>query len=261
MAEPGEDQDDEALLSDDGFLYARCAVIAAGRRRYEQVLADPTSFGGTWDTGGEALLEVAERVWEKLTGTDWEHEDPVPVWTGSNSDGGWPQDRQVRDFDPVLLDLAGSAARWPDGRVHYNTAHQDCLMVTGPQVETETVALLRAHGGWPPPIAYLIVILRPANYWNFEVHRASGYLDEQGYGRPGADGEHGQKYLRATVMVSKDQQRTWDVNEQLRALRAVVAHVLIDELSRVAPHHGALPTLRQHLDAARQLLPSLPRYA
>lgn len=60
--------------SADGFLYARAAVVAAGRATYEQVLADPTAFSREWDLDAEGLLYVASSAYEEATGQEWTHE-------------------------------------------------------------------------------------------------------------------------------------------------------------------------------------------
>ncbi|MEU0414745.1 DUF4240 domain-containing protein [Streptomyces griseorubiginosus] len=84
-------EDEETLpLSDDAFLYLRCAVIAAGRERYEQVLFDPTALAGEWDfSEAELLLEAAPRAFEAVTGLSWDHETEFSPETGSNRNG-WP---------------------------------------------------------------------------------------------------------------------------------------------------------------------------
>jgi hypothetical protein len=55
-------------LSVDGFLYARCAVVANGRNFYETVLRDPTQMPKDLDF--EPLLYVALQAFERKTGRD-----------------------------------------------------------------------------------------------------------------------------------------------------------------------------------------------
>ncbi len=76
-------------LSVDGFLYARCAVIANGRDAYDQVLADPTRMPK--DLQFESLLYVASTAYERKTGLDDEGllDTEVSFETFSNEDG-WP---------------------------------------------------------------------------------------------------------------------------------------------------------------------------
>lgn len=78
-------------LSEDTFLYLRCAVVAAGRRAYGIVLADPDRLAGAWQMDGESLLYVAEEAWERATGRPWEHETPISYETGHNQAAwaGW----------------------------------------------------------------------------------------------------------------------------------------------------------------------------
>ena len=81
--------EDPFELSDDLFLYARCAVVAAGRDAYERVLADPTALAGEWPVfDGEFLITVAPTAYEMATGEEYDHEPPVSYETGSNS-GLW----------------------------------------------------------------------------------------------------------------------------------------------------------------------------
>ncbi|MFJ9895394.1 DUF4240 domain-containing protein [Streptomyces sp. NPDC091280] len=86
-----DDPEDELLpLSSDTFLYLRCAVVAAGRQRYDQVLADPSALAGEWDfSEAELLLEAAPQAYEAVTGLAWDHETALSPETGSNPTG-WP---------------------------------------------------------------------------------------------------------------------------------------------------------------------------
>jgi Protein of unknown function (DUF4240) len=75
---------DDALAVD-GFLFARAAVVAAGRETYQQVLAHPIQFAGERDSRAEALLFVAQRAYEQANDDYYEHVPPVDVVTGSNT--------------------------------------------------------------------------------------------------------------------------------------------------------------------------------
>lgn len=55
-------------LSVDGFLYARCAVVASGRELYERVLANPARMPR--DVEFESLLYVAASGYERKTGLE-----------------------------------------------------------------------------------------------------------------------------------------------------------------------------------------------
>ena len=46
----------------DGFLFARAAVVAAGRATYEEVLAQPALFAGERDSRAQRPLFVAQRA-------------------------------------------------------------------------------------------------------------------------------------------------------------------------------------------------------
>jgi hypothetical protein len=78
-------------MTDDMFLFVRCAVVAAGRKRYEAVLANPSALAGTWDVSdAQLLLEAAPQAYEEVTGHPWAHETAVSPDTGSNTEG-WPE--------------------------------------------------------------------------------------------------------------------------------------------------------------------------
>jgi len=74
---------DDALRAD-GFLFARAAVVAAGRRAYEEVLAQPGLLAGPRDSGAQRLLFVAQRAYEQREADHYGHVPPVDAGTGSN---------------------------------------------------------------------------------------------------------------------------------------------------------------------------------
>lgn len=81
------DQAGESGQSDDGFLYARCYVVARGKKHYDSVKADPTKMPKSLDEWCESLLYVAQQAWVNATGKDeesWDHHAPVSYETGSN---------------------------------------------------------------------------------------------------------------------------------------------------------------------------------
>ena len=87
------DESGESGDSDDGFLYARCFVIAQGKDRYEATLANPQLMPKTLDGWCEALLYAQRNAWARLTGKDaseWEFEPSVSYESGSNEEL-WPR--------------------------------------------------------------------------------------------------------------------------------------------------------------------------
>ena len=78
--------------SGDHFLYARCAVVAAGRDVYEGVFADPSGFGPFTAPAlaGEWLLYVAQNAFEVVTGEEWDRRTQYSFESYSNRDG-WPR--------------------------------------------------------------------------------------------------------------------------------------------------------------------------
>ena len=83
----------DASNSSDGFLYARCFVVACGREVYEAVATDPRQMPTRSDQWLEPLLFVGANVHAELTGNDiedWQPETRFDYETGSNRDG-WPE--------------------------------------------------------------------------------------------------------------------------------------------------------------------------
>ena len=73
--------------SADGFLYARCFVVASGQKTYERVLGNPREMPKN-DEWCEALLGVAAQAWAQRTGNDeadWTFDASVSYETGSNA--------------------------------------------------------------------------------------------------------------------------------------------------------------------------------
>ncbi len=90
----------------DGFLYARCWVVARGKAYYDRVAADPSAMPRWMDEGLEEslpveeimripspelepLLHVAYYAYEDKTGTEFPGHRSVSFETGSNLTG-WP---------------------------------------------------------------------------------------------------------------------------------------------------------------------------
>ena len=85
------DESGESSNSSDGFLYARCYVVAKGRDYYESVLNDPRLMPKSCEQWAESLIYVAGQAWGEVTGNDeedYEFEPSVSYETGSN-DNQW----------------------------------------------------------------------------------------------------------------------------------------------------------------------------
>jgi len=61
--------------SGDGFLYARCYVVAKGKGYYSKVLSSPSSMPKSSDQWAESLLYVTGQAWAEITGNDEEDYD------------------------------------------------------------------------------------------------------------------------------------------------------------------------------------------
>ncbi|MET7706820.1 DUF4240 domain-containing protein [Micromonospora sp. NPDC005413] len=76
-----------ARLSDDDFLYARCAVVVAGPTAFNAVLADATAFERFTTVEAahaESILDVPSDAYQKVTGGEWDHVEQYDYETGSN---------------------------------------------------------------------------------------------------------------------------------------------------------------------------------
>ena len=72
-------------IGDDGFLYARCFVVAMGRDVYRRTLRDPDLMPKGVDHWCEPLLYVAEQAWEIQGGESLDFQTKVSFETGSNT--------------------------------------------------------------------------------------------------------------------------------------------------------------------------------
>jgi hypothetical protein len=80
------DESGRSGSSDDGFLYARCFVVAMGRDVYQQTLTNPGLMPKALDEWCEPLLYVAGNAWAKRTGEEEVYFDTaVNYETGSNT--------------------------------------------------------------------------------------------------------------------------------------------------------------------------------
>ena len=88
----GEDSYDpkSGYVSADGFLYARCVVVANGREFYEAVLKDPSKMPK--DMEFESLLGLAAGAYELKTGKEFEYSTGCSFESFSNP-GGWREER------------------------------------------------------------------------------------------------------------------------------------------------------------------------
>jgi hypothetical protein len=77
-------EDPDGYLSDDEFLYARCAVVANGEVYFQQVLAEPVQF--PTELTFEDLLYVAGTAYERKTGKKFLSVPAFNFETGSNKE-------------------------------------------------------------------------------------------------------------------------------------------------------------------------------
>ncbi len=85
------DESGESSSSADGFLYARCYVVAKGPDYYMEVKNNPSLMPKSSDQWAESLMYVAGQAWAETTGNDeedYDFEPSVSYETGSN-DAQW----------------------------------------------------------------------------------------------------------------------------------------------------------------------------
>lgn len=89
-------------ISADGFLYARCVVVANGRDFYNAVLADPTQFPQELEF--ESLLSLTDMAYEQKTGETMDHSPTVDFESFQNQAGWAPtENTQPGKFtDPII---------------------------------------------------------------------------------------------------------------------------------------------------------------
>ena len=75
----------EDSLSVDGFLYARCVVVANGEEFYEAVRNDPKQMPKNMEF--ESLLYISPNAYERKTGKELDRDRFVSYETFSNRDG------------------------------------------------------------------------------------------------------------------------------------------------------------------------------
>jgi len=72
-------------FSVDMFLYARCCVVANGKKTYEAILGDPKEMPKDMDF--EPLLWIAEEAHQKKTGQEFDFQSKLGYETFSNRKG------------------------------------------------------------------------------------------------------------------------------------------------------------------------------
>lgn len=262
------DQDPEAdkplPLSDDAFLYVRCAVVATGREAYERVRADPEALAGQWDLDWEDLLYLAPRAYERATGEEWDQESPVSYETGS----AWPEDAPVllghgpwREagmrhvewlrvrldimdaflFEVTLRDPRERAElldRWGLTEADFTGTHPQGLLLLPGDVGDDYTVLLREAGLDDLPFVHIVI--PPGEGWDLgpDLHDY-----EQWNGRN----------VRVRLRIDQATEHGWSAEELARAVRGLAAHAVLAVLAREGV--AALPELVRDRDAARDLVP------
>lgn len=248
-----ESPDEVFPLSDDAFLYARCAVVAAGEQTYQRVLADPTAFAGAWDLGAELLMYAADEAYEDVTGEEWDHETPVSAETGSNS-AGWPDRAEAASADETAEETVGVTGCLAP---KYAGPNDDWGVLYGLPKGTDTVGfpiemslglfdterqlsdLIASTGGLPPGLRRVAVDLELDDHWDLVATTT----------------EHEPGWLSARIGVAAVDAMRWSPEEQQLAAPALAAHVLLAVIAPRAPEHPALGELRAMRAAGAHVVP------
>ncbi|HRD79554.1 MAG TPA: DUF4240 domain-containing protein [Saprospiraceae bacterium] len=78
--------DEESFFSPDEFLYARCAVVANGKKFYDEVLKNPAAMPK--DVAFEALLRIARLAYKNKTGQEFRY-IPTHHYETFGNKSGW----------------------------------------------------------------------------------------------------------------------------------------------------------------------------
>jgi len=78
----------ESGESGDGFLYARCYVVARGKAFFERVLADASQMPNSIEQWCEPLLFAVAEAWAAEHEDEWDYLPQTDCETGSNA-AGW----------------------------------------------------------------------------------------------------------------------------------------------------------------------------
>jgi hypothetical protein len=277
---------DPPPLDRDGFLDARAAVVCAGRDIYERVLADPAAFSGIWDFSAEMLLYEPVEAYEAKTGRPWPYQlpgtdetvDEIEAHRTDRADGHGPDavaellaeppEPEPADdwaapetpFDAVRLDVrrhafwlvevAGShdlepvegfladpapAFEIPLGSAATGEWPEACVAEAFPTASARITEVMRAHGGLAPlPLRRYSVVLVLAAGWDLTLRL-----------RP----------YSGAVHVADGAAGGWSVDEAIRAVTGVAAHVVLETIQDYRVDHPAVADLTELRDAAADLVP------
>ncbi len=87
---------EEQSFSVDGFLYARCMIVAQGKKYFEKIMVDPSAM--IKNKTFEPILSLASRAYSKKTNQPYEH-IPAYIYETFANTKGWNN----RDFLANLL--------------------------------------------------------------------------------------------------------------------------------------------------------------
>ena len=232
-------------LSDDSFLYLRCAVVAAGRPAVDAVLADPAALEGRLWEDGEALLYAAGEAADEEIDTELSFE------TGSNSEH-WPplqEDGSVeRPHVAVLLeDLREPIEGW-DGETGEPLVEHGWPLWLSQEVAGQvsaTASKLVGEGGGVRGLGaeQVVVTLGLGEVWHLTPSVDGLVPEEFGEGH----------VLDVRAEMAQDVVRSWSPDQQVTGLLAVAAGCVL----AVLPHgHGARSGLQDVLDQGAGLIPA-----
>lgn len=236
---------DPIPLSDDTFLYLRCAVVAAGRPTVLAVLADPAVLESRLWEDGEALLYAADEAADEEIDTELSYE------TGSNTEHWTPRDDDgpvERPLVAVLFeDLLDPIEGW-DGETGEPLVEFAWPQWVGSDVAMDASAradaLVRSGGGLPaePAVVQLVVTLGFGEDWGLEP-----VIDRQ------VTDEFGEQISHARAVLRQADVRAWGQEHQLIGILGVAASCL---LALLPDDHGSRRQLEAAVAAGADLLPA-----
>lgn len=237
--------------SADAFLYARCAVVVAGRPTFERALNVETEFARAWDLGAERLLEVAPEAYRRATGHEWDHEETVSYETGSNSEG-WDFSHDAKNTDvtnwPVesakslLVEVTTALSdEFPAVQRFVNHPERVEFAVVQ-EVSSRLTTLLLSTGGPPAGLEGVQISLLQANRWDLEAKPDGADIDLV-------------SFPPVFVLVDGRAEHSWSNEQQDRAVLGIASYALYQVLQRRGLSAELRSALEVEIDRARDVVP------
>ena len=234
---------DPIPLSDDTFLYLRCAVVAAGRPTVDAVLADPAVLESRlWEDGEPLLYAADEAADEEIdTALSYETGSNPEHWTLREDDGPVERPQAAVLLEDLREPIEGWDGETGEPLVEY--AWPEWLPQEVSWQVSATASRLVGEGGGVTGLGaeQVVVTVGLGEVWQLTPSVAGLVPDEFGEGH----------VLAVRAEMAQDVVRSWNPEQQYTGLLAVAAGCV----SAVLPEqHGARPGLRDAAASGARLL-------